>query len=164
MRKALHAQQFVKVRCYPAHLSFFTAFGTCAWDTHTDSFFSIVSLLKGLKHCNIVTLHDIVYTKDALTLVFEFVDQDLKQYVDECNGIINLNNVRIFLYQLLRGLSFCHYKKVLHRDLKPQNLLINAYGELKLADFGLARAKSVPIKTYSNEVVTLWYVRFPRYL
>eukprot|EP00035_Acanthoeca_spectabilis_P023447 m.449400 g.449400 ORF g.449400 m.449400 type:complete len:413 (+) comp19813_c0_seq1:32-1270(+) len=116
-----------------------------------------VSLLKGLKHCNIVTLHDIVYTKDALTLVFEFVDQDLKQYVDECNGIINLNNVRIFLYQLLRGLSFCHYKKVLHRDLKPQNLLINAYGELKLADFGLARAKSVPIKTYSNEVVTLWY-------
>jgi serine/threonine protein kinase len=47
---------------------------------------------------------------------------------------------------------------VLHRDLKPQNLLINQSGELKLADFGLARAKSVPIKTFSNEVVTLWCV------
>lgn len=62
-----------------------------------------------------------------------------------------------YSYQLLRGLAYCHSRKVLHRDLKPQNLLINAAGELKLADFGLARAKSVPIKTYSHEVVTLWY-------
>uniref|UniRef100_A0A3B3URD6 Cyclin dependent kinase 17 n=1 Tax=Poecilia latipinna TaxID=48699 RepID=A0A3B3URD6_9TELE len=61
------------------------------------------------------------------------------------------------MFQILRGLSYCHKRKVLHRDLKPQNLLINERGELKLADFGLARAKSVPTKTYSNEVVTLWY-------
>lgn len=46
---------------------------------------------------------------------------------------------------------------MLHRDLKPQNLLINSKGELKICDFGLARAKSVPSKSYSNEVVTLWY-------
>ncbi|CAG0912644.1 unnamed protein product, partial [Notodromas monacha] len=117
-----------------------------------------VSLLKDLKHANIVTLHDIVHTDQILTLVFEYLEKDLKQYMDDCGNILSMNNVKIFLFQLLRGLEYCHRRRVLHRDLKPQNLLLNERGELKvLADFGLARAKSVPTKTYSNEVVTLWY-------
>lgn len=72
-------------------------------------------------------------------------------------GGLDHRNVRLFLFQLLRGLSYCHKRRVLHRDVKPQNLLISEIGELKLADFGLARAKSVPSHTYSHEVVTLWY-------
>lgn len=72
-------------------------------------------------------------------------------------GGLDHRNVRLFLFQLLRGLSYCHKRRVLHRDVKPQNLLISDCGELKLADFGLARAKSVPSHTYSHEVVTLWY-------
>uniref|UniRef100_A0A3B3R4F1 cyclin-dependent kinase n=1 Tax=Paramormyrops kingsleyae TaxID=1676925 RepID=A0A3B3R4F1_9TELE len=116
-----------------------------------------VSLLKNLKHANIVTLHDIIHTDRSLTLVFEYLDSDLKQYMDNCGNLMSMHNVKIFMFQLLRGLSYCHKRKILHRDLKPQNLLINDKGELKLADFGLARAKSVPTKTYSNEVVTLWY-------
>ncbi|XP_069785314.1 cyclin-dependent kinase 17-like isoform X2 [Narcine bancroftii] len=116
-----------------------------------------VSLLKDLKHANIVTLHDIIHTEKSLTLVFEYLDKDLKQYLEDCGNVIHIHNVKLFLFQLLRGLAYCHHRKVLHRDLKPQNLLINEKGELKLADFGLARAKSVPTKTYSNEVVTLWY-------
>ncbi|NXD31912.1 CKD18 kinase, partial [Spelaeornis formosus] len=116
-----------------------------------------VSLLKNLKHANIVTLHDIIHTERSLTLVFEYLDNDLKQYLENCGNLMSVHNVKIFMFQLLRGLAYCHGRKILHRDLKPQNLLINERGELKLADFGLARAKSVPTKTYSNEVVTLWY-------
>ncbi|CAJ0565510.1 unnamed protein product, partial [Mesorhabditis spiculigera] len=118
-----------------------------------------VSLLRNLRHANVVTLHDIIHTDRLLTLVFEYVERDLKQYMDGINDryCMNLKNIRLFLFQLLRGLAYCHARKVLHRDLKPQNLLVTARGELKLADFGLARAKSVPTKTYSNEVVTLWY-------
>ncbi|XP_017805653.1 cyclin-dependent kinase 18 isoform X1 [Papio anubis] len=116
-----------------------------------------VSLLKNLKHANIVTLHDLIHTDRSLTLVFEYLDSDLKQYLDHCGNLMSMHNVKIFMFQLLRGLAYCHHRKILHRDLKPQNLLINEKGELKLADFGLARAKSVPTKTYSNEVVTLWY-------
>ncbi|VDP67468.1 unnamed protein product [Echinostoma caproni] len=116
-----------------------------------------VSLLRNLQHANIVTLHDIIHTEKSLTLVFEYVDRDLKQYLHDCHGIMHPDNVQLFLYQLLRGLDFCHRRRILHRDLKPQNLLITDRGDLKLADFGLARAKSIPIKTYSNEVVTLWY-------
>ncbi|XP_077541854.1 cyclin-dependent kinase 16-like isoform X5 [Haemaphysalis longicornis] len=116
-----------------------------------------VSLLKDLKHNNIVTLHDIVHTEKSLTLVFEYLEKDLKQYMDDCGNFLSMNTVKCFLFQLLRGLAYCHGRRILHRDLKPQNLLINERGELKLADFGLARGKSVPIKTFSNEVVTLWY-------
>ncbi|XP_041091853.1 cyclin-dependent kinase 18-like [Polyodon spathula] len=94
-----------------------------------------VSLLKNLKHANIVTLHDIIHTDRSLTLVFEYLDSDLKQYLDNCGNIMSMHNVKIFMFQLLRGLSYCHKRKILHRDLKPQNLLINEKGELKLADF-----------------------------
>lgn len=115
------------------------------------------SLLKQLKHANIVTLHDIIHTKDTLMFVFEFVDTDLNVYLEKYPRGIPPYNVKLFLFQLLRGLAYIHERKILHRDLKPQNLLINEIGELKLADFGLARAKSVPSHTYSHEVVTLWY-------
>lgn len=57
-----------------------------------------------------------------------------------------------FTFQLLRGIYYCHAHRILHRDLKPQNLLIDKTGNLKLADFGLARAFGIPLRTYTHEV------------
>ncbi|XP_009682535.2 cyclin-dependent kinase 15 isoform X4 [Struthio camelus] len=115
------------------------------------------SLLKCLKHANVVLLHDIIQTKETLTFVFEYMHTDLAQYMAQHPGGLQSHNVRLFMFQLLRGLAYIHRQHILHRDLKPQNLLISCRGELKLADFGLARAKSIPSQTYSSEVVTLWY-------
>jgi len=116
-----------------------------------------ISLLKELKHPNIVRLQDVLWQPKKLTLVFDYVDQDLKKYMDGV-GTLDPMLVKSFFYQLLRGLAFCHDHRVLHRDLKPQNLLINKKGQLKLCDFGLARVFGIPVRNgYSAEVVTLWY-------
>uniref|UniRef100_A0A2K5DTC8 Cell division protein kinase 5 n=1 Tax=Aotus nancymaae TaxID=37293 RepID=A0A2K5DTC8_AOTNA len=114
-------------------------------------------LLKELKHKNVIRLHDILHSNEKLTLVFEFCDQDVKKYFDRCNGDLDPEIVKSFLLQLLKGLGFCHSRNVVHRDLKPQNLLMNRNGELKLADFGPTRAFGIPIRCYSAGVVTLWY-------
>ncbi|VDM19972.1 unnamed protein product [Wuchereria bancrofti] len=116
-----------------------------------------ICLLKELKHQNIVRLYDVVHSERKLTLVFEYCDQDLKKYFDSCSGEIDQQIVKSLMQQLLCGLAFCHSHNVLHRDLKPQNLLINTNMQLKLADFGLARAFGIPVRCYSAEVVTLWY-------
>ncbi|KAL8827753.1 MAG: hypothetical protein Q9170_006886 [Blastenia crenularia] len=118
-----------------------------------------ISLMKELKHENIVSLHDVIHTENKLMLVFEYMDKDLKKFMDSRGqgGQLDYVTIKSFMYQLLQGIAFCHENRVLHRDLKPQNLLINAKGQLKLADFGLARAFGIPVNTFSNEVVTLWY-------
>lgn len=98
-----------------------------------------------------------MHTERKLTLVFEYLDQDLKKYLDVCEGGLDPTIMKSFLFQLITGVAYCHHHRVLHRDLKPQNLLINREGELKLADFGLARAFGIPVRSYTHEVVTLWY-------
>jgi negative regulator of the PHO system len=110
--------------------------------------------MKELKHPNVLRLHDVIHTESKLVLVFEYCDQDLKKYMDQHGDrcALDPNTVRSFMYQLLCGIAYCHDNRVLHRDLKPQNLLINRKGELKIADFGLARAFGVPVNTFSNEV------------
>ncbi|KAF5331827.1 hypothetical protein D9611_008921 [Ephemerocybe angulata] len=119
-----------------------------------------ISLLKELKDRNIVQLLDIVHADQKLYLVFEFLEGDLKRYIETGNQNrtpITPSIVKKFTHQLVSGLLYCHAHRILHRDLKPQNLLIDEYDNLKLADFGLARAFGIPMRTYTHEVVTLWY-------
>ncbi|KAK7092589.1 cyclin-dependent kinase 2-like [Littorina saxatilis] len=117
-----------------------------------------ISLLKELDHDNVVKLLDVIHYEKKLYLVFEYLDRDLKKYMDNAppEGIPS-DLIKSYMYQLFCGISYCHIHRVLHRDLKPQNLLIDSKGNIKLADFGLARAFGMPVRTYTHEVVTLWY-------
>uniref|UniRef100_A0A0D9Z194 Protein kinase domain-containing protein n=1 Tax=Oryza glumipatula TaxID=40148 RepID=A0A0D9Z194_9ORYZ len=118
-----------------------------------------ISLLKEMHHGNIVRLHDVIHSEKRIYLVFEYLDLDLKKFMDSCPEFAkNPTLIKSYLYQILRGVAYCHSHRVLHRDLKPQNLLIDRRtNALKLADFGLARAFGIPVRTFTHEVVTLWY-------
>lgn len=117
-----------------------------------------ISLLKELRHPNIVSLRDClcripcyILSLNLFPWIQEILDSiPLGQFMDS-------SLVKSYLYQILQGIVFCHSRRVLHRDLKPQNLLIDNKGTIKLADFGLARAFGIPIRVYTHEVVTLWY-------
>lgn len=119
-----------------------------------------ISLLKEMRDDCVVSLYNIVHSDShKLYLVFEFLDMDLKKYMEAipAGEGLGADMVKRFMSQLVRGTMYCHAHRILHRDLKPQNLLIDKEGNLKLADFGLARAFGVPLRTYTHEVVTLWY-------
>lgn len=118
-----------------------------------------ISLLKELKHPNIVSLEDVLMEENRLYLIFEFLSMDLKKYMDTlpAEKLMDPDLVKSYMYQITAAMLFCHKRRVLHRDLKPQNLLINKDGIIKVADFGLGRSFNIPVRNYTHEIVTLWY-------
>jgi len=126
-----------------------------------------ISLLRELDHPNVVQLLDIIQASPGgLYLVFEYVTHDLKTYMDQFQTSdditervgLSVQTIRSFLRQIIAGVGNCHTYRILHRDLKPHNLLITGDGkQVKLADFGLARLSAIPNGPYTFEVVTLWY-------
>ncbi|XP_021888334.1 cyclin-dependent kinase D-2 isoform X1 [Carica papaya] len=116
-----------------------------------------IKLLKELKHPNIIELIDAFPDKGNLHLVFEYMQTDLEAVIRDRNIFLSPADIKSYMLMTLRGLAFCHKKWVLHRDMKPNNLLIGDKGQLKLADFGLARIFGSPDRRFTHQVFARWY-------
>lgn len=116
-----------------------------------------ICFLKTLRHPNIVHLYSVVLADRYIDLIFELLCGDLQRYCDECSSHMPESLIKKFLTQILTGIYFCHSNRVIHRDLKPQNLLIDQNLNIKIADFGLSRCFQIPFKPYTQCVQTLWY-------
>jgi cell division cycle 2-like len=93
----------------------------------------------------------------SVYLVMEFVEHDLKTLLDEMTEPFLPSEIKTLMIQLVAGVEYLHTNWILHRDLKTSNLLLNNRGELKIADFGMARYTSSPPPKLTQVVVTLWY-------
>uniref|UniRef100_A0A915BNJ3 Cyclin-dependent kinase 12 n=1 Tax=Parascaris univalens TaxID=6257 RepID=A0A915BNJ3_PARUN len=127
-----------------------------------------IKILRQLNHKNVVRLIDIVTDKQtaadfrrdkgAFYLVFEYLDHDLMGLLESQFVDFTDDQIASFTKQLLSGLEYCHSVGFLHRDIKCSNILLNNRGEIKLADFGLARLYDEDQdRPYTNRVITLWY-------
>lgn len=118
-----------------------------------------VKYLQELSHPNIIALHDVFSSKDQnLNLVLEYLPLgDLEMLIKDGNIQYGAADVKAWMGMLARAVWFCHENFILHRDIKPNNLLIASDGEVKLADFGLARSFADPYLNMTHQVITRWY-------
>lgn len=125
-----------------------------------------IKLLRSYKDENVVNLIEVCRSeveiggKAISYLVFDFCHHDLAGLIQEAHDKIkSLPNIKCIVKQLLEGLHKLHTNRIIHRDMKSSNILITKDGELKIADFGLARPYSLDStnRKYTNRVVTLWY-------
>ncbi|KAL1983924.1 hypothetical protein VTN96DRAFT_9777 [Rasamsonia emersonii] len=118
-----------------------------------------VKYLQELSHPNIIALHDVFSSKDKnLNLVLEYLPLgDLEMLIKDGNIQYGAADVKAWMGMLARAVWFCHENFILHRDIKPNNLLIASDGEVKLADFGLARSFADPYLNMTHQVITRWY-------
>ena len=119
-----------------------------------------VKYLQELSHPNVIALHAVFSSKNQnLNLVLEYLPLgDLEMLIRDTQGIqYGAAEIKAWTYMLARGVWFCHENFVLHRDIKPNNLFIAADGEIKLADFGLARSFADPYRRMTHQVITRWY-------
>ncbi|KAF8450272.1 Pkinase-domain-containing protein [Boletus edulis BED1] len=117
-----------------------------------------IKLLQSLRHQNIVRLYEMMVSNGSVFMVFEYMDHDLTGVLSQTQFSFSEANLKSLCKQMLAGLAYLHHKGVIHRDVKGSNILINNRGELKLADFGLARFYQKRRRIdYTNRVITLWY-------
>ena len=117
-----------------------------------------IKLLQSLKHQNIVNLQEVMVEKNDCFMVFEYLSHDLTGLLNHPTFKLEPAHKKHLAKQLFEGLDYLHRRGVLHRDIKAANILVSNEGQLKLADFGLARfyAKRRQLD-YTNRVITIWY-------
>lgn len=127
-----------------------------------------IKILKLLSHPNIIELKEIVISKPNdknryrgnVYLVFDYMEHDLCGLLER-NIIFDIPVIKFIIYSVLQGMEYLHRQNILHRDIKSSNILISNKGDVKIADFGLARQffplSSNVNRVYTNRVVTLWY-------
>ncbi|XP_038078899.1 cyclin-dependent kinase 7-like [Patiria miniata] len=116
-----------------------------------------IKLLQELKHENIIGLLDVFGHKSNISLVFDFMDTDLEVIIKDNSLVLKPGDVKAYMIMTLKGLEYLHTHWILHRDMKPNNLLIDTNGVLKIGDFGLAKFYGSPNRVYTHQVVTRWY-------
>jgi serine/threonine protein kinase len=117
-----------------------------------------ISIHKSLNHPNVVTLYKVVKYEKKIAMVFEFVDQSLCDILSQhrSSGGLPIGLIKSYTFQMLAGIAFCHSQRVLHRDLNPQNILVDRTGTLKLSSLTLASIVRLT-STLTHEVVATWY-------
>ena len=116
-----------------------------------------VKMLKLLRQDNVVQLKEAFRRKGKLYLVFEYVERNLLEVLEESNHGIAEELVRSYIYQLCKAIEYCHGQEVVHRDIKPENLLVSGDQMLKLCDFGFARTLPQKGGALTDYVATRWY-------
>ncbi|KAL7064852.1 hypothetical protein AAHC03_05415 [Spirometra sp. Aus1] len=127
-----------------------------------------LKMLSLLRHDNVVSLIDVVKTDsyssfDEVYLLFELMQTDLHKIIVSPQPLSS-DHVKIFLYQILRGLRYLHSAGIIHRDIKPGNMLVNSNCLLKICDFGLARMDDPKNQAQLTQEVVTQYYRSPELL
>jgi len=116
-----------------------------------------IRMLKQLKHNNLVNLLEVFRRKRKLHLVFEFCDHTVLNELDKFVDGVPEQQTKKIIWQVLQAIHFCHQHNCIHRDVKPENILITKQGIIKLCDFGFARILTGPGDDYTDYVATRWY-------
>lgn len=117
-----------------------------------------IRLLQHLRHKHVVALQEVMVEKNECFMVFEYLSHDLTGLINHPTFKLTPSHRKDLGRQMFEGLDYLHKRGVLHRDIKAANILISNTGQLKYADFGLARfyTKSRQLD-YTNRVITIWY-------